>query len=185
MKDSRMSVAVVRGVRRARPDCAGPGMPSRSRTRTMTAGVWRSVGGLLDSRADGQHARVRGQHATWRRLPFAQRRPSIPVATPFRLATDRHTSGTRRSSLWSRVRGRPGPRQQAREPSICVEAAAAAVAQFETGGGSNNASSAASGAWKMASHSSKSARPIGSLSQGGAEFRASIRRQSSSVGTSR
>jgi len=37
----------------------------------------------------------------------------------------------------------------------------APVVQFESGGGSNNASSAASGAWKMRSHSSKSARPIG------------------------
>ena len=35
------------------------------------------------------------------------------------------------------------------------------LVQLESGGGSNNASSAASGAWKMRSHSSKSARPIG------------------------
>jgi hypothetical protein len=35
------------------------------------------------------------------------------------------------------------------------------VAQFESGGESNKASSAASGAWKMVSHPSKSARQIG------------------------
>lgn len=29
------------------------------------------------------------------------------------------TSGTRRSSIWSRLRGRPGPRREAREPSFC------------------------------------------------------------------
>lgn len=57
--------------------------------------------------------------------------------------------------------------------------------QFESGGLSNNASSAASGAWKRVDHSSRWARRIGSLSQGGSEFRASMRRQSSSVGTSR
>ena len=37
----------------------------------------------------------------------------------------------------------------------------APLIQFESGGGSNNASSAASGAWNMRSHSSKSARRIG------------------------
>jgi hypothetical protein len=35
------------------------------------------------------------------------------------------------------------------------------VAQFDSGGGSNKASSAASGAWKRESHSSRSARRIG------------------------
>ena len=56
--------------------------------------------------------------------------------------------------------------------------------QRESGGGSNRASSPASGASKMAIHSSRSARRIGALTQGGSAFRASMRRQSSSTGTS-
>ena len=58
-------------------------------------------------------------------------------------------------------------------------------AQPGSGGGSNSANSDASGAWKIATHSSRSARVIGSASQGGDEFRISMRRQSSSGGTSR
>ena len=51
--------------------------------------------------------------------------------------------------------------------------------------GSNRASFSASGAWKAAIHWSRSLRRIGASFQGGAGFRASMRRQSSSTGTSR
>jgi hypothetical protein len=42
-----------------------------------------------------------------------------------------------------------------------IRSSDAPLAQSESGGGSNSASSAASGAWKIRSDSSKSARPIG------------------------
>lgn len=64
-------------------------------------------------------------------------------------------------------------------------ATAARRRRRQPGGGSYNASSSASGAWKIPSHPSRSARPISCSSQGGAVLRVSMRRQSSSTATSR
>jgi len=79
-------------------------------------------------------------------------------------------------------RGQPacGARSETSEPGSVSQ-----TVGFEVGGGSNKASSAASGAWKRLSQPSRSARRIGWPSQGGCEFRAWMRRQSSSAGTSR
>ncbi len=139
--------------------------------------------------------------ATYAALPPSNGAPQVIDHSASKLARSRGSSSSQRSPMGPIVRkeaiSRPGTLScltatfcsgrgsPCDDGSRSFEAADETAAQLECDGGSNNASSEASGAWKIARHSSRSERPIGSLSQGGAEFRTSMRRQSSSMDASR